>query len=104
MPLVTKTPPQVGDAQLNRVIQQIYRDLNEIIATLSQTTSSLPNATEATDGSIRITQQTGVIPVKDASGVESKQSKTSYIVSIKTKDGWINSAQDVFTPQSKTDQ
>lgn len=104
--LTQKTPPSVGDAQLNRVIQQIYRDLNEVIAKLPSGTTDLPKATDAADGTVRVTKQIGTqAEVKDAAGnvVSPMKYVDINVVSIKTPNGWINSAANIFTEQKKTD-
>lgn len=78
--LAQKTPPSVGDANLDRVIRQIYNDINEIIAMVATTQTSLPRET-APEGTVRVT----------------KQETDDYILSVRTKEGWIDTKGGVMT-------
>lgn len=80
--LTIKTPPSVGDANIDRVIRQIYNDINEIIASLPSTQTSLPRES-APEGTVRVTKQT----------------TDNFVLSVRTKEGWIDTKTGVMTSQ-----
>lgn len=78
--LTQKNPPSVGDANLDRVIRQIYNDINEIIANIPTTQTSLPRD-QAPEGSMKVTKET----------------TDSFVLSVKTNEGWIDTKSGTFT-------
>lgn len=73
--LSKKRPPISPDSDMNRIIQQIYTDLNEIINAVNQGDSKLEKLnTEGKSGDIRVSQE-----------------GTDTFLEIKTDDGWMRS-------------
>jgi len=83
--LIPKQPPSTGDANLDRTIKRVYDDINEVIGHLNKTADSPPSNTDASEGALRVVKQTD----------------NTYIVSVKSKEGWINSQAGHFTFQDK---
>ena len=87
--LSKKRPPVSPDSNMNRIIQQIYTDLNEIINAVNQGDSKLEKLnTEGKSGDIRVSQE-----------------GTDTFLEIKTDDGWVrsdNSATSGFVYKERT--
>lgn len=76
MPISQKRAPSIKDSVLNRVVQDIYSVLNEIINSVNQgKTTSEKKTTEGKSGDLRI--------IKDSAG--------DYYLEAKTDEGWIRS-------------
>ena len=81
---IRKTPPQVSDPEVNQAIQQIYLDVNTLSEQKAESATSLTTE-NSPSGSVRAV----------------KQADNTYIVSIKTDDGWVQSQPGHFTFQDK---
>lgn len=69
--LTRKTPPSVGDAATDKVIRQLYNDINEVIDALNQasTTSGIEGGKP---GEVRV-----------------EKNGSNYSVRFRSSDGWI---------------
>lgn len=77
MAISKKRPPQVDDPQLNRTIQKIYDDINEVINAVNQgDTSTEKVGYKGKAGDIRL----------------SRQADGSYEIQGKTNEGWVSTA------------
>ena len=75
MALSKKRPPNVPTAELSRVIQQIYTDINEIIDAVNEGhTRGEKLNTQGKSGDIRVSQE-----------------GTDTFLEIKTDEGWVRS-------------
>tara|TARA_R100001530_G_C4234273_1_gene133521 strand:+ start:225 stop:491 length:267 start_codon:yes stop_codon:yes gene_type:complete len=73
--LSKKRPPVAPNAELSRIVQQIYTDLNEIIDAVNEGhTRGEKLNTEGKSGDIRVAQE-----------------GTDTFLEIKTDDGWVRS-------------
>lgn len=76
MPLSVKRAPRVTSPETNRVVQDVYGILNEIINAVNQSgTSEVKSSSKGKSGDIKV--------VKDASG--------QYFLEAKADEGWIQS-------------
>ena len=77
MGISKKRAPAVEDAQLSRVINGIYKDINELIDSINKGETVLkPRSDEGKPGDIRV--------IKEQSG-----SASIYYLQIKSDDGWV---------------
>ena len=83
-----KAPPSsIKDPELSRIVQHLYKIHNELIDAVNQKASlSTPPHSEGKEGDIRI--------VKNGDG--------DYGITVKTKDGWVESGKQIFQMKEKT--
>lgn len=84
--LTSKLAPDSGDANLNRILQRIYYDINEIIVALPSSNTSLIDQSQGRTGEVRVAMQ----------------GNDDFIISVKSTQGWVNSLSGVFTFQNKS--
>mgnify|MGYP003114947443 CR=1 FL=1 len=86
MAISKKRAPAVEDPQLNRVITQLYDDMNEIINAVNQgSTSEEKSGYEGKSGDIRL----------------SKQPDNSYEIEGRTDEGWASTSLTFSEKESK---
>ena len=74
MALIKKRAPSSGDAKLDRIIRQVYSDINELINSVNSSDTNREKLnTDGKSGDIRV--------VKNSNGI--------YAIEAKTEDGWI---------------
>lgn len=74
MAISKKRAPSLGDAKLDRIIQQVYADINELINSVNASDTNKEKLnTDGKSGDIRV--------VKNSNGI--------YAIEAKTEDGWI---------------
>lgn len=71
--LTPKTPPSVGDAPTDRVIRQIYNDINEIIEQLNKANTP----TQIEGGKI------------GEARIERLGADNEYVIRFRSQDGWL---------------
>ena len=79
MSLSKKRAPRVSDPQLNRIITQLYDDMNEVINAVNQgDTSTERESFEGKSGDLRL--------AKDSTG--------SYEIQGKSNEGWVSAGMN----------
>ena len=71
-----RTPIPAGDSQSQRILNQIYKDINELIDTINYEFESL-NEVDGKVGDLKITKATP------------DSGPALYFLGVKTEDGWI---------------